>query len=115
MTSPLAELGLLLAHHRADADAARVLEQKRLHLGAGGDHARLFVAQFARPRRIRIVVRNDLGRDAQPAPQKARVARGDAGAAVENRLRHAAIRRVLAGFAQQDTIAAAGGQSVGQD
>ena len=60
-------------------------------------------------------MRNDLGSDLQLAPKKARVALGDAGAAVEDFRGDAAVRCVLAGLTQQDAVAGTRGQAVGED
>ena len=59
-------------------------------------------------------MRDDLGGDFQLGPVKARVEIGGAGIAVQDLRRHLAVRRVLAGLADQNFVAAAGRQPVGE-
>jgi hypothetical protein len=75
---------------------------------AAAQDARLLV--FAQRRAIFLgsVVRDDLGVDLELGPVKARIEIGGTRVAVEDLGRHLAVRRVLAGFAQQHLVAAPG-------
>jgi len=82
---------------------------------AAAEHPRLLVFAQWRAVLLRAIVRDDFGVDLELGPVKARVEIGRAGVAVENFRRHLAVRRVLAGFAQQDLVAAFGGDPVRHD
>ena len=83
--------------------------------GAAAQHARLLIFAQRGSVLLRIVVRDDLGGDFQFGPVEARVEIGGAGIAVEDLRRHLAVRGVLAGLADQDFVAAAGRQAVGEN
>ena len=82
---------------------------------AAAEHPRLLVFAQWRAVLLRAIVRDHFGVDLELGPVKARVEIGRAGVAVENFRRHLAVRRVLAGFAQQDLVAAFGGEPVRHD
>ena len=71
---------------------------------AAAQHPRLLVFAQWRAVFLRPVVRDDLGVDLQLGPVKARIEIGGAGIAVEDLRRHLAVRRVLAGLAQQHLV-----------
>ena len=73
---------------------------------AAAQHPRLLI--FAQRRAIFLgpVVGDDLGVGLELGPVKARIEIGSPGIAVEELGRHLAVRRVLAGFAQQHPVAA---------
>ena len=82
---------------------------------AAAQHPRLLVFAQWRAVLLRPVVRDDLGVDLELGPVKARIEIGGTRVAVEDLRRHLAVRRVLAGFAQQHLVAALGRQPVGHD
>src|SRR5215469_8317924 len=83
--------------------------------GPASEDTCLLVANEARAWRVRIVVRHRLGGNPQLAPYEARVARGKSRTTVEDSLRDAAVRRVLACFAQQHLIGAPRGEPAGEN
>ena len=82
---------------------------------AAAQHPRLLVFAQWRAILLRAVVRDDLGVDLELGPMEARIEIGGAGVAVEDLGRHLAVRRVLAGLAQQHFVAALGRQPVSHD
>ncbi len=82
---------------------------------AAAQHPRLLVFAQWRAVLLRPVVRDDLGVDLELGPVKARVEIGGTRVAVEDLRRHVAVRRVLAGFAQQYLIGALRRQPVRHD
>ncbi len=82
---------------------------------AAAQHPCLLVFAQWRPVLLRPVVRDDLCMDLEFRPVKARVEIGGAGIAVEDLGRHLAVRRILAGLAQQYLVAAPGREPVRHD
>ena len=83
--------------------------------GAAAQHARLLVFAKRRPVRFGIVVADDLGRDLELGPVKARIEIRQPRIAVANLGRLIAGRCVLARFAEQDLVGAPGREPVGHD
>src|SRR5262245_102985 len=75
----------------------------------------LLITHLACAGRVWVVARYVLGGHAQLVPKEARITRGQAGTAVQDDLGHAPIQRVPPGFAQQNAVASARRQPVGED